>query len=311
MSPDLIVRLPNHLGDACMALPALELLAARGRALTLAGRAWAADLFAAYPWPVIALGKERRARVAALRPLAGAEALLLTNSFGSALDCRLAGLRPAGYRTDLRRPLLSRSFAVPARWRDEAAPMHMVEYYAALAAQFSGAEAPPPPADLHLRLSPAALERAHAALRSAGIRPGYVMLCPVAVGQHQGKVKAWSGFRALCRDLVDKGLQVVACPGPGETNAVHAATPEAIVLAETDVGTFAALLAGSRLVVANDSGSAHVAAAVGAPLVTIFGVTDGRRTAPWSATALRVGSADGWPEFSEVLSAVRPLLAPR
>ena len=46
MSSDLLVRLPNHLGDACMALPALDLLAARGHSLTLAGRPWAAELFA-------------------------------------------------------------------------------------------------------------------------------------------------------------------------------------------------------------------------------------------------------------------------
>ena len=55
----LIVRLPNHLGDACMALPALDLLADRGFALTLAGRPWAKDLFSAYPWTVVSFASSR------------------------------------------------------------------------------------------------------------------------------------------------------------------------------------------------------------------------------------------------------------
>jgi len=311
MSSNLIVRLPNHLGDACMALPALELLAARGHDLTLAGRPWAADLFAAYPWPVLKLSRQRRARVAGLRAQAqrGTPALLLTNSFGSALDFRLARLRPAGYRTDARRLLLSRAFAVPARWRQDDAPMHMVEYYYELAREFVGGSAPAVPPDLSLRLAPAAVERARRALRDAGIEGPYVMLCPVAVGLHKGKVKAWDGFGALCARLIDAGVPVAACPGPGEREAVRAALPDATLLPETDVGTFAALLAGSRLVVANDSGSAHVAAAVGAPLVTLFGVTDARRTGPWSSRALRIGSTDGWPSFSEVAEVVRRQLA--
>jgi len=313
MSTDLIVRLPNHLGDACMALPALELLSRRGHKLTLAGRAWAADLFAAYPWPVLILSRERSERVAELRARTrpGTPALLLTNSFGSALDFRLARLRPAGYRTDARRLLLSQAFPVPARWRQDEAPMHMVEYYHELARAFLGGVAPPVPPDLSLRLAPAAVERARKALHDAGIEGQYVMLCPVAIGLHKGKVKAWNGFGALCADLVGAGVQVVTCPGPGEREAVRAAVPGASLLPEADVGTFAALLAGSRLVVANDSGSAHVAAAVGAPLITLFGVTDARRTGPWSATAVGVGSADGWPSFSEVAAVVRRQLAAR
>ena len=311
MDSDLIVRLPNHLGDACMALPALELLAGRGHALLLAGRPWATDLFAAYPWPVLALPKERRTRIAALRARvpAGTAALLLTNSFGSALDFRLAGLRAAGYRTDFRRVLLARSFPVPARWRSEAAPMHMVDYYYALAGALVGGGAPPPPPDLRLRLPAAAVERAQSARRGAGIGAGYVMLCPVAIGLHRGKVKAWDGFGALCQELLAAGHPVIACPGPGETDEVRRAVPGATLLPETDVGTFGALLAGSRLVVANDSGAAHVAAAVGARLVTIFGVTDSRRTGPWSSRAVRIGGADGWPQFSEVQAAVRRHLA--
>lgn len=306
MSSDLIVRLPNHLGDACMALPALELLADRGHALTLAGQPWAADLFAAYPWPVLRLARSRRARIAQLRAHTrpGTPALLLTNSFGSALDMRLARLRPAGYRTDLRRLLLARSFAVPARWFQDQAPMHMVEYYYALVHAFVGGAVPPVPPDLSLRLVPTAVERAQAALRAAGIGGDYVMLCPVAVGLHRGKVKAWDGFGRLCARLIEAGVKVAACPGPGESDAVRAAVPGATLLPETDVGTFAALLAGSRLVVANDSGSAHVAAAVGAPLLTLFGVTDARRTGPWSSHAAGVGAADGWPGFDEVAAAV-------
>ena len=314
MSSDLIVRLPNHLGDACMALPALELLAARGHRLILAGRPWAADLFAACPWPVLSLARERGPRIAALRARAGpgTPALLLTNSFGSALDFRLARLRPAGYSTDLRRLLLSRAFPVPARWRQADAPMHMVEYYYELARAFVGGDAPPVPQRLSLPLLPAAVERARQALLDAGVDGEYVMLCPVAIGLHKGKIKAWDGFGALCADLVGAGVHVVACPGPGERDAVRVAVPAAKLLPETNVGTFAALLAGSRLVVANDSGSAHVAAAVGAPLVCLFGVTDARRTGPWSTNAVRLGSADGWPSFSDVAAAVRrQLAAPR
>ncbi len=312
MSFDLIVRLPNHLGDACMALPALELLAARGRRLLLAGRAWAADLFAGHPWPVLKLAGDRAARIARLRAHApaGTPALLLTNSFGSALELRLSRLRSTGYRTDARRLLLARSIPVPPRWRAGNGRMHMVEYYYELAAQFLGGDVPPVPPVLSLRLAPAAIERARAALGAAGIEGEYAMLCPVAVGLHRGKVKAWSGFGELCDHLLDAGMRVAACPGPGELDAVRAAVARATLLAGTDVGTFAALLAGSRLVVANDSGAAHVAAAVGAPLLALFGVTDASRTGPWSSTAIRLGSADGWPGLEEVIAAVDRRLRP-
>ena len=292
-----------------MALPALDLLAAR-RPLTLVGKPWAVDLFGAYPWRVLPVAASRRARIAALRaslPL-GARALLLTNSIGSALDFRLAGLRPAGYATDLRRALLDEAYPVPARWREEQAPMHMVEYYYELAQRFLGGAAPPLPSALSLQLAAPRVERARALLATAGITGGYVMLCPVAVGRHRGKVKVWDGFGALCRELLDAGVTVVCCPGPGETDAVRAVVPDAVILPSTDVASFAALLAASRLVIANDSGSAHVAAAVGARLVTLFGVTDARRTGPWSPTALRLGSANGWPSLREVSAAVHRLL---
>lgn len=303
MTP-LIVRLPNHLGDACMAIPALDLLAAHGRELTLIGRPWAAALLAAYPWRVVALRGERREHVDALRSVrrtAGTAGLLLTNSFSTALEFRLAGIAATGYARGGRSFLLAQRIAVDPR-------DHMVEYYHRLARAFVASNEPVP-RDLQLRVANNARTRARALLSAASVPGDYVVLCPVAVGKHHGKVKAWSGFTRLSDELRARGVHVVAMPGPGEATAVAAALPGATVLPESDVGTFAALLAGARGVVANDSGPGHLAAAVDAPLVSIFGVTEPEKTRPWSSRTTMVGSGAGWPTYDEVRAAVDTMLA--
>jgi len=310
MPSALIVRLPNHLGDACMASPALDLLAGRGYALTLVGRAWARDLYAGYPWPMLALPTERLARVRVLWRLArgvprATRALLLTNSFSSALEMRLAGLRPVGYDTDGRGWLLTHAFPVPERWGRD---MHTVEYYHWLARSVIDRPVPPP-TRIELRLAPAAYVHARWALEAAAVRTPFVMLCPVATGLHHGQIKAWDGFARLCAELVQIGQTVVACPGPGEHEAVATAVPQAVLLPQTDVAGFAALLAQARLVVANDSGPAHLAAAVGARLISVFGVTEIDRTRPLGEHAQVVGTSGGWPDYEEVREAVLGALA--
>jgi heptosyltransferase-2 len=300
----LLIRLPNHLGDASMTLPALNLLADRGFALTLTGRAWAKPLFAAYPWPVLALPAARGERLRALRAWRldhhrrNALGLLFTNSFSTAAEFRFAGLRTIGYAADGRRLLLSRPVARPPQ-----GTVHMVEYYYRLATELVP-QAPPVPDELSLRITPVAAAAARALLLGAGVAVPYVVLCPVAAGLHRGKVKGWDGFGRVCDELRARRLAVVVCPGPGEQEAAQRATPTATLLGETDVGTFAALLAGSRLVVANDSGSGHLAAAVGAPLVSVFGVTDPAQTRPWGKRAVLVGGSDGWPAYAAVVAAV-------
>jgi heptosyltransferase-2 len=310
MSP-LFVRLPNHLGDACMSVPALDLLARHEFALTLVGRPWARDLFAAYPWRALPLTGNWRARAATLRAAtldAGprARALLLTNSFSSALDFQLARRPAAGYATDGRRWLLRPAFEVPARW---ASGMHMVDYYFTLAADVVGTSAQAP-LRLDLKVPDAARARARALLNASGVAGDYVVLCPVAIGLHRGRVKAWDGFSRLSGELLAQGRSVVACPGPGEHGAVAAVLKGAAILPSSDVATFAAVLAASRLVVANDSGPGHVAAAVGARLVSVFGVTEPTRTRPWGPDVTLVGSERGWPRYDEVAAAVAGALAP-
>lgn len=295
----LTVRLPNHLGDACMALPALDLLAHEGFDLTLGGRPWGESLFSAYGWPYVALSGSTSDNVAALRTARSgrdAAGVLLTNSFSTAFEFWRAGYSSVGYARGGRSWLLHR--ALPVDPHD-----HMVEYYYRLA-QTQVRHAPPVPRELRLRVSESAKHRARSMLKDARVTDRFVVLCPLAVGTHRGHVKAWSGFAHLAVGLEKRGVAVVAMPGPGESAAVGAALPGVTVLPEGEVAVFAALLADSQLVVANDSGAGHVAAAVGARLVSVFGVTELEHTRPWGSRATIVGSSNGWPSYEEVEAAV-------
>ena len=280
-----------------MTLPALDALAASGYALTLVGKPWSKRLFSAYPWPVVTLSGSRFEHVRTLRSVRGkgSVGLLMTNSFSTAQEFRLAGIPPIGYARDGRSWLLRK--AVPVVHGD-----HMVEYYYRLAGELG--VPPQVPRDFRLRIDEAAEQRAHELLHTHGIRPNYIVLCPVATGFHRGKVKAWNGFAQLSRALSDASMQIVAMPGPDETEIVRTALPQAIVLPESDLAIFAAVLAGARLVVANDSGPGHLAAAVGARLISVFGVTEPEKTRPWSSRATLLGSKKGWPSYQEVRSAV-------
>ncbi len=221
----------------------------------------------------------------------------MTNSLGSALEFRLAAISAIGYARDGRSWLLRKAIEVDAS-------DHMVKYYYRLATALVGV-VPDIPRDMQLRISEPARQRAHELLAACGVRAQHVVLCPVAVGAHRGNVKAWDGFARLGGELLAAGRSVVAMPGPNETATVRDVLPAGvIVLPESDVATFAAVLARAHLVVANDSGPGHLAAAVGARLISIFGVTEPEKTRPWSSSATLVGSGKGWPRYEEVVVAV-------
>ena len=59
------------------------------------------------------------------------------------------------------------------------------------------------------------------------------------------------------------------------------------------LGRAAALMAACRVVVCHDSGAMHIAAAVGTPVVTIFGPTDPRRKAPRNKGSRTLWKGDG------------------
>ncbi len=110
------------------------------------------------------------------------------------------------------------------------------------------------------------------------------------VGVHPGSKwpsRRWmpERFAALADELARRlNARIVLTGGPGEEEvaeqvAVQMRTPAVNLAGRTTLGALAALMARLRLFVANDTGPAHLAAAVGVPSITLFGPGDRTRWA--------------------------------
>jgi heptosyltransferase-2 len=326
VSRPIIVRLPNWVGDVVMALPALDRLEQAGFTPWLIGKRWASSLLAGHGWTFAPLGARSSDRIAQLRhwrdavrerdPRAGSRpnALILPNSFSSAWEAWRAGLKAVGFRRDGRGLLLHAAIGAPRT------PLHEAERFDQLATALverSGIAAAPrdPGSGPMPRLLVAPADRARAqSLLATRIGPGrFACIVPFAAGKLGGRDKTWPAFREFTPRLAAR-LPVVVVPGPGEAESARADHPAAISLEGLDLGVYAAVLERAAVVIANDTGPAHVAAAVGAPLVSVLGPTDARRHRPLGPR-VSVVQAEPWPTLAAVeaaLSAVldRPLSTP-
>jgi ADP-heptose:LPS heptosyltransferase len=89
-------------------------------------------------------------------------------------------------------------------------------------------------------------------------------------------------FAETVRRLAAAGYEVVVFGGPGEEALSREVAGDAALDlgGRTDLPTLAAGLAACRAVLTNDSGPMHLAAAVGTPVVALFGAGDPRETGP-------------------------------
>jgi lipopolysaccharide heptosyltransferase II len=300
----LAVRLCNWVGEVVLALPTLRRLAAAGYELELVGKRWAVALLEGAPWPVSvrpaglmpAIGQMRQLR-AARAGGAAPPAFLLTKSFSSAVEARLGGWRPVGYARDARSWLLATAVPLPRF-------AHASHAYWHLASAFLGTEAPYPTA-VELRPSATQLQRADALLNAHALASQpFVVLCPFSGADDRERAKVWPGFAELGRLLAARGTLTVVCPGPGEEARAAEQLPLSVCLRGLDLGLYAGLLARAAAVVANDTGPGHVAAAVGAPLIAVFGP---RSVAAWAPLGTRVTLLQqraGWPTVAVVAAAL-------
>ncbi len=133
-----------------------------------------------------------------------------------------------------------------------------------------------------------------AAIRALDLRVdgGIAILCP---GAEFGPAKRWppEHFADLARKFLADGLEVWLLGSPNDKPATEAVLSAAgtdrgairDLSGRTDLGTAIDLLSLASIVVSNDSGLMHAAAAVGAPLVALFGSSSPAYTPPMSATA--------------------------
>lgn len=288
----ILVWLPNHAGDAIMATPALRALrcAWPGVRWVAVARPAGADLLAGGPWAenLIVDRSANRPRLAALARLrrqiaaSGARAgILFPNSFRSAALARLGGVKPlAGYRRDGRGWLLSVALAPQRDDRGRRRPVPTIDYYLALA-EALGAQ--PRGRQMELPVSEADEAQARQRLSQAGLDDGrpLVMLNP---GAAYGPSKLWPAERyaAVADELIRRhraGIVINAAPNERDiANAVEAAMTETpglnLAAGGNSLGLVKALARRCRLVITNDTGARHVAAAVGTAVVTLFGSTD-------------------------------------
>lgn len=291
------LRAPNWIGDAVMALPALAALrrAFAEDEVTLVGPGGVTALFAevhdAQPSRVLTLEGTSAGRTA--RALAAGRfdrIVLFTNSFGSAWAARRAGIRERwGYGGRGRSLLLTRAVARPGRHERG----HHADYYRVLAARVGATDG----LDAAPRLAASEATRAFSADTLARARVDATRpLAVLAPGAAYGHAKRWLPERyadVAARLVRERGMTVALTGADGDRDAgraieswlgTHAPVERPAVVnligAPGGVRGLIGLLALARLVIANDSGAAHVAAALRVPTVTIFGPTDERVSAP-------------------------------
>ena len=311
----LVVRLRNWVGDVTLGVPALQRLADAGYELQLLGKGWARELLAGHGWSVQTLPGHWRERIGQMRQLRAQarerdpdfgrrlNAVCFPYSFSSALEFRLAGLRAIGHAYEGRSPLLARAVPRPQG-------VHELEVYWRLASALLGHDAPLPQR-IGLRVSPRHREQAEALRRRHGIEPGCVLICPFAGGTWSHEDKTWPAFAEFARQVLPEcGRTVVICPGPGEESIAHEQFAQARCLERVDLGTYAALLADAALMVSNDTGPGHIAAAVGTPLVSVLGPSDPALWRPWGPSVQIVQGEAGWPAIDAVAEAVDRALRP-
>ncbi|MHC5055349.1 MAG: lipopolysaccharide heptosyltransferase II [Planctomycetota bacterium] len=289
---------PNWLGDVVMSLPALRALARElvrrdpPEALDIwTPRAFAPLLGAFVPEAEVvpfALGRGWFARLKGRMRLARAmrareyrAAVMFPNSFGSALAAWRAGV---GERIGT--PLHSRGLLLTKPVEPQGAAEHLADAYLRLADEVAGVRLKAGDGDAALALPDDVREGARAILEKAGVAEAarFVAMAP---GAAYGPAKQWgeANFAAVARTVAkDSGAVTVVVGTPADSGAAA----EIARLAEgarvvdltgrTDLVELAGVLSLGVGFVGNDSGAAHLAAALGVATVAVYLSTDAVRT---------------------------------
>ena len=279
-----LIRSPNPLGDACMSIPAVRAIK-RGRAdahVTILCRSNLAPLWSQQPEvdDIISIqGKRSPSQVGKLirsqRPYYDT-AILFPNSTRSALEAKKGGVPMRyGYMGHHRKQLLR--WIIPEPPTEP--PTHHLERYLHIVQQM-GADVSNREELLRLPLAPSPIREEQKEWR--------ICLCP---GAEFGEAKRWpldryadavARLRLLNQDC-QIHISIIGSPAEGtlgEELAEAIAIPKENLTGKTSIGELIDHLKTCHIVVSNDTGTMHLAAALGIPTVAIFGSTEPELTSP-------------------------------
>lgn len=288
---NIAVFLPNWVGDAVMATPAVRALRTQYPGSRFIGvlKSYVADVFEGSAWldeqifanngswsqGVIAVARRLRQRRIDL-------AVLFSNSFRSALTCWLGGCRERiGYARYGRSPLLTDALSPVRDERGRLLPSPVLDAYNLLAER---AGCPAPGHRLELYTTTADERRADTVWAAANFH-SHQEIIALNPGAAFGAAKHWpdTHFAELARALATRrGAGVLVLCGPAERAQAHriverAAHPAVHSLGDTaanlSLGLTKACVRRAALLVTTDSGPRHFAAAFDRPVVTLFGPT--------------------------------------
>ena len=271
--------MPNWLGDAVMATPALANLKKHRPTAryTLVGSAPVAQLFGDDPgWHRVVVDdcKQQRWRLQGMWRLTQElgrfdVAITLRNSLSCTLFLKLTrASRRVGATAPLRRLLLNHVVSVDRS-------RHQVEIYNQIVNGYLGQNSPPGPTWLYVAV-PAVYPRP-----TLGIAPGATY----------GDAKRWpaSKFAEVAVALAAR-YQILLLGSPQEA-AITAEIATILqrrggidyydLAGKTTIRELVATIAGLSLFITNDSGPMHIAGAFNIPTVAIFGPTIAGQTSPW------------------------------
>ncbi|MCH8822347.1 MAG: lipopolysaccharide heptosyltransferase II [Planctomycetes bacterium] len=281
----LAVLCPSWVGDVVMATPLLRAFHERlpQTKITVAVRPGLDELLVGLPWISEIISCETKSligmvKMAKLLRTAKPDAiLLLPNSFRSALVAKLSGTKTRiGYQRDGRSWLLTQKYPV----RKSENPLPTLDYYAQLAELVLGVDKIDN--QMELRITDDQQQQANELLKDID-RP-FIVLNPGA----NKPAKRWSAecFAAIADKLSSKyNLAVLVTGSPAEKDVTQAVVDEAksqvidLIKRGVTLGSLKAILKKAKLLITNDTGPRHIAAALGTPLVSLFGPTDYRWTA--------------------------------
>lgn len=222
-------------------------------------------------------------------------AVLLPNSFESALVAKLAGIpKRFGYAKDGRSILLTSVIKVPA-WKNE---RHEVFYYLNLVSavendQQTTRSNPDDTPALDLNVSDERRAAVREKLRGFSLDPAKRTIA-LGVGSTNSRAKRWPAERyAQLNDRLQEELNanVILVGGPDELDVSQevfdgSQRKPVVLTGQTDLAEAVAVLAEVDLLISNDMGLAHIAPAVGTKTLVIFGPTNPETTRPFSDDAI-------------------------